>query len=120
MYRRLGSAILSQLAFPVEGNLHFPWEKSHWDNTVVKSKVKKKDKKVKYCPSSIVMDRRNENQREVTDQRKSTAESGGRVKTMNGQQQKEERSREEDSVYQHFLLSSFCCCCLSPFNSTRT
>ena len=102
MYRRLGSAILSQLAFPVEGNLHFPWEKSHWDNTVVKSKVKKKDKKVKYCPSSIVMDRRNENQREVTDQRKSTAESGGRVKTMKEKKHKKsteiknERESERD------------------------
>ena len=33
---------VSQLAFPREGNLTFPWEKSYWDNTVVngrKSKV---------------------------------------------------------------------------------
>ena len=29
-------AQLSQVAFPGEGNLNFPWEKSHWDNTVVK------------------------------------------------------------------------------------
>ena len=28
---------LSQLAFPGEGSPIFPWEKSHWDNTVVKS-----------------------------------------------------------------------------------
>ena len=28
---------LSQLAFPEEGNPNFPWEKSLWDNTVVKS-----------------------------------------------------------------------------------
>ena len=28
---------LSQLAFPGESNVIFPWEKSHWDNTVVKS-----------------------------------------------------------------------------------
>ena len=30
-------ARLSQLAFPREGNLNFPWEKSHLDNTVLKS-----------------------------------------------------------------------------------
>ena len=36
MHRRLGSATLSQLAFPGEGNPNFPWEKSHWDNKVVK------------------------------------------------------------------------------------
>ena len=30
----LGSAILSQLAFPGEGNPNFPWEKSHLDSTV--------------------------------------------------------------------------------------
>ena len=29
---------LSQLAFSGEGNPNCPWEKSHWDNTVVKSK----------------------------------------------------------------------------------
>ena len=39
MHRRLGSATLSQLAFPGEGNPNFLWEKSHWDNTVVKSFV---------------------------------------------------------------------------------
>ena len=38
MPRRLGSATLSYLAFPGESNPNFPWEKSHWDNTVVKSK----------------------------------------------------------------------------------
>ena len=37
MHRRLGSATLSQLAFPRESNPNFPWEKSHWDNTAVKS-----------------------------------------------------------------------------------
>ena len=37
MHWRLGSAALSQLAFPGESNQNFPWEKSHWDNTVVKS-----------------------------------------------------------------------------------
>ena len=36
MHRMLGIPILSQLAFPGEGNPNFPWEKSHWDNTVVK------------------------------------------------------------------------------------
>ena len=40
MHCRLGSAILSQLAFPGEGYPNFPREKSHWDNTVVKSKCK--------------------------------------------------------------------------------
>ena len=37
----LGSTTLSQLAFPGEGNPNFPWEKSHWDDTAVKSKKKK-------------------------------------------------------------------------------
>ena len=37
MHRRLGSATLSQLALSGDGNPNFPWEKSHWDNTVVKS-----------------------------------------------------------------------------------
>ena len=40
MHRRLGSATLSQLAFPGEDNPNFPWEKSCWGNTVVKSKSK--------------------------------------------------------------------------------
>ena len=31
-------AWLSQLAFPGEGNPNFPWEKSHWDDNIVKSK----------------------------------------------------------------------------------
>ena len=35
MHRRLGSATLSQLAFHGESKPIFPWEKSHWDNTVV-------------------------------------------------------------------------------------
>ena len=42
MHHRLGSATLSQLAFPRESNLNFPWEKSHLDNTVVKKKKKVK------------------------------------------------------------------------------
>ena len=29
MHRRMGSATLSQLAFPMEGNPNFPWDKSH-------------------------------------------------------------------------------------------
>ena len=33
-------ARLSQLAFPGEGNPNFPWEKSHWDNTIIKKKKK--------------------------------------------------------------------------------
>ena len=37
MHRRQGSATLSQLAFPGEGNPNFPWKKSHGDNTVLKS-----------------------------------------------------------------------------------
>ena len=46
MHPRLGSATLSQLAFPVEGNPNFPWVKFHWDNTVSDLKKKKKKKKV--------------------------------------------------------------------------
>ena len=42
MHLRLGSATLSQLAFPGEGNLNFPWEKSHWDNAGVKKKKKRR------------------------------------------------------------------------------
>ena len=46
MHRRLGmgSTTLSQLAFLREGNPNFPWEKSYWDNTVVKSKNKQTNK----------------------------------------------------------------------------
>ena len=40
MHRRLGSATLSQLAFPGESNPNFPLEKSHWDYTNVLVKVK--------------------------------------------------------------------------------
>ena len=36
MHRRLDSASLSQLAFPGECNPNFPWEKTQWDNAVVK------------------------------------------------------------------------------------
>ena len=36
MRRRLSCATLSQLAFLGESNPNFPWEKSHWDNTVQK------------------------------------------------------------------------------------
>ena len=35
MHHRLGSATLSELAFPGESNPNFPWESPHWDNTVV-------------------------------------------------------------------------------------
>ena len=39
MHSKLSSATLSQLAFPGgKSNPNFPWEKTHWDNTVVKSK----------------------------------------------------------------------------------
>ena len=41
-HRRLGNGTLSQLAFPGEGNPNFPWEKAHWDNTVIESKKKVK------------------------------------------------------------------------------
>ena len=40
MHGRLGSATLSQLAFPGESNLNFPCQKSQQDNTVVKGKTK--------------------------------------------------------------------------------
>ena len=54
MHRRLGSATLSQLAFPREGNPKFPGKKSHWENTVVKSvKRKKKKKKSPEGPSAF-------------------------------------------------------------------
>ena len=45
MHIRLGSATLSQLAFSGEGNPNFSWERSHWDNTVVKSKKQNKQNK---------------------------------------------------------------------------
>ena len=38
-------AWLSQLAFRGKNNPNFPWEKSHLDNTVVKSKAEKKSLK---------------------------------------------------------------------------
>ena len=40
MHSRLGSATLSQLAFPEECSPNFTWKKLHWDNTVVKKKKK--------------------------------------------------------------------------------
>ena len=42
-------AQLSQLAFPRESNANFLWDKSHWDNTVVKKKKQKKKKKARSC-----------------------------------------------------------------------
>ena len=47
MHRRLGSATLSQLAFPGENNPNFPWDISQWDNTVVKKKKRKRKKRRK-------------------------------------------------------------------------
>ena len=38
MHHRLGSMTLSELAFPRECNLNFPWEISKWNNTVKKKK----------------------------------------------------------------------------------
>ena len=40
-HRRLGSATLSQIAFPGESNPNLWREKSKWENTVVKKKKKK-------------------------------------------------------------------------------
>ena len=37
-HRWLGSVTLLQLAFPGENNWNFSWEKSRWDNTIVKKK----------------------------------------------------------------------------------
>ena len=54
MHRRLGSATLSQLAFPGENNPNFPWEKSHWDNTVVKSKSR--GEAGQYCAAQVFRD----------------------------------------------------------------
>ena len=53
MLCRLGSATLSQLAFPGEDNPNFPWEKSHWDYTAVKKKKKVKVK-LKYLLPRIL------------------------------------------------------------------
>ena len=38
MHPRLGSATLSQLAFPMKSYPTFPWEKSQWINTVIRKK----------------------------------------------------------------------------------
>ena len=38
-HHRWGSATLSQLAFPGEGNPKFPLGEVYWDNTVVKRKT---------------------------------------------------------------------------------
>ena len=46
MHPRLGSATLSQLAFSGEGNPNIPWQKSHWEITVVKVLNKNFFKKV--------------------------------------------------------------------------
>ena len=43
MHIRLGSATLLQQAFPGESYPNFPWEKSHWDNTVEKKNTSKLD-----------------------------------------------------------------------------
>ena len=40
MQRKLGSAILSQLAFPGEGDPNFQREKAQWHNTVIKKIIK--------------------------------------------------------------------------------
>ena len=53
MHPRLGSATLLQLAFPGEGNPIFPWAKSHWGNTVVKSQVENKVLTVKRCCGTL-------------------------------------------------------------------
>ena len=42
MHGKLGSATLSQLAFPREGNPNFPSVKSHWGNTVKKKIIQSK------------------------------------------------------------------------------
>ena len=51
IHRGLGSATLSQLAFPWESNPNFRWEKSHWGNTLVESKWKKRTKKIGFRDS---------------------------------------------------------------------
>ena len=58
MHPRFGSATLLQLAFPGEGNPNFLWEKSHWDNTVVKqnkAKTRKRNKEVDEIESEAGM-----------------------------------------------------------------
>ena len=45
MHRRLSRANLSQLAFLGESNpIFFPWEKSHWDDIVVKTNVSPRER----------------------------------------------------------------------------
>ena len=48
LHRRLGSATLSQMAFPRESNPSFSWEKSEWDNTVVTTTTKSRASGVSY------------------------------------------------------------------------
>ena len=48
-------AQLSQLAFPGEGNLNFPWEKSHWDKTVAKLQMQKYISKCHITLSSVTL-----------------------------------------------------------------
>ena len=43
MHRRLGGAILSQLAFPEESNQKFPWEKAQLDKRIVTTTTTIKD-----------------------------------------------------------------------------
>ena len=47
-------ARLLQLAFPGESNLNFPWEKSHWDNIVVKKKERSINKSETKLTASVV------------------------------------------------------------------
>ena len=54
MHRRLGSATLSELAFPGESNSNFPREKSHWDNTVVVFFFNQSKSGNVFCSSSSV------------------------------------------------------------------
>ena len=50
---RLGSATLSQLAFPGEGNPSFPWEKFYWDYTIVNFFLKANPVMVRSCISRL-------------------------------------------------------------------
>ena len=49
-----GSATPLLLAFPREGNLNFPWEKSHWANTVVEVHQIVSTKTVDFVTSMIL------------------------------------------------------------------
>ena len=57
MHLGLGSATLSQMAFHRESNTNILWEKTHWDNAVVKSqsKVRRSDSCSPHMMKAVVL-----------------------------------------------------------------